>query len=320
MAQALIVGIAGQDGSYLAEFLLDKGYEVHGLIRPGATDRLWRIEGIREQVQLHEGDLSQEGGVTGVLEAIAPDEVYNLGAISSVGSSWGRPVEVAEVTALGSIRVLEALRHLDLDARYYQASTSEMFGMVKTSPQNEQTPFHPRSPYAVAKVYAHHAAINYRESFDVYACSGILFNHESPRRGEEFVTRKITRAAAAIKLGLQDELTLGNIDARRDWGFAGDYVEAMWLMLNQDQPRDYVVGTGKARSVRDFADAAFAHLDLDAAEYIRIDPALRRPADVEEVVADPSKAKVELGWEASTGFAELVGMMVEADLDALRAT
>ena len=313
MPSALITGIAGQDGSYLAELLLGKGYEVHGLVRRHSSEGSWRLTPFLHAVNLHRGDLLDAGSLANAVSEIQPDEVYNLGSVSFVGTSWSQPLVVGEINALGTTRVLEAVRRCHPQARVYQASTSEMFGLARASPQNELTPFHPRSPYAVSKVYAHHATVNYRESYGMFSCCGTLFNHESPRRGIDFVTRKITHTAAAIKLGLGAELSLGNLDARRDWGFAGDYVETMWLMLQQAEPTDYVIGTGATHSVRDVVETAFSHLGLDSGAHVRSDPRFRRPADVEDLVADPSKAAAELGWKASTTFTELIEMMVDAD-------
>jgi GDPmannose 4,6-dehydratase len=319
VSRALITGISGQDGSYLAELLLDKGYEVHGLVH-GSTDRPFeRLEPIADRLTLYPGDLLDESSLVNVLRQSQPDEVYNLAAMSSVAQSWRLAVATAEYTAVGVTRLLEGIREVCPEARFYQASSSEMFGRAQETPQSESTPFYPRSPYGVAKAYGHFITVNYRESFGMHACSGILFNHESPRRGESFVTRRISRGAAQIKLGLADELVLGNLDVRRDWGYAAEYVEAMWLMLQRDEATDFVIGTGVAHSVRDFVDAAFASLDLDPDRHVRVDPDLARPADIEEVVADPSKAKRQLGWEAEVGFDELVELMVRADLEALSA-
>jgi GDPmannose 4,6-dehydratase len=317
VSRALITGITGQDGSYLAELLLEKGYEVHGLVHGSADRRFERLEPIADRLTLYPGDLLDESSLVDVLRQARPDEVYNLAAMSSVAESWRLAVATAEYTAVGVTRLLEGIREVCPEARFYQASSSEMFGRARETPQSESTPFYPRSPYGVAKAYGHFITVNYRESFGMHACSGILFNHESPRRGESFVTRRVSQGAARIKLGLADELVLGNLDVRRDWGFAKEYVEAMWLMLQRDEPTDFVIGTGVAHSVRDFVEAAFASLDLKADEYVRIDPDLARPADIEEVVADPSKAKRELDWEAQTGFDELVELMVRADLEAL---
>jgi GDPmannose 4,6-dehydratase len=315
--RALITGISGQDGSYLAEFLLDRGYEVHGLVRGATADRFERIEPFRDRIRLHAAELLDEGSLLEVLRAAQPDEVYNLAAMSSVSESWSLAVAVAEYTAVGVTRLLEAIRVACPEARFYQASSSEMFGRAREAPQSESTPFYPRSPYGVAKVYGHFITVNFRESYGLHASSGILFNHESPRRGRNFVTRRISRGAAAIKLGLDDHLTLGNLEPRRDWGYAAEYVEAMWLMLQRDEPDDFVIGTGVAHSVRDVVDVAFGHLDLDPEEFVRIEPSLERPAEIEEVVADPSKAGRELGWEAKTSFEDLVELMVKADLEEL---
>jgi GDPmannose 4,6-dehydratase len=317
--RALITGISGQDGSYLAELLLEKGYEVHGLVHGGTERRFERLEPIMDRITLYPGDLLDESSLVDVLRQSNPDEVYNLAAMSSVAQSWRLAVATAEYTAVGVTRLLEGIREVCPEARFYQASSSEMFGRSRETPQSESTPFYPRSPYGVAKVYGHFITVNYRESFGLYTSSGILFNHESPRRGESFVTRRISQGVARIKLGLADELVLGNLDARRDWGYAKEYVEAMWLMLQQEQPDDFVVGTGVAHSVEDFVDAAFACVGLSREEHVRIDQDLVRPADIEEVVADPGKAREKLGWEARTGFEELVELMVKADLEALGA-
>jgi GDPmannose 4,6-dehydratase len=315
--RALITGISGQDGSYLAELLLEKGYEVHGLVH-GSLDRPFeRLEPILGDLTLHAGDLLDEHSLVSVLQSCAPDEVYNLAAMSSVAESWQLAVATAEYTAVGVTRLLEGIREVCPEARFYQASSSEMFGRARETPQSERTPFYPRSPYGVAKAYGHFITVNYRESFGLHASSGILFNHESPRRGRAFVTRQISEGVASIKLGLSDELVLGNLEARRDWGYAKEYVEAMWLMLQRDEPEDYVIGTGISHSVRELVETAFASVGLSAEDHLRIDPEKVRPADIEEVVADPSKAKRELGWEARTSFDELVEKMVRADLDAL---
>jgi GDPmannose 4,6-dehydratase len=315
--RALITGISGQDGSYLAELLLEKGYEVHGLVH-GSTDRPFeRLEPILGDLALHPGDLLDEHSLVGVLRKSTPDEVYNLAAMSSVAESWRLAVATAEYTAVGVTRLLEGIREVCPDARFYQASSSEMFGRARETPQSERTPFYPRSPYGVAKAYGHFITVNYRESFGLHASSGILFNHESPRRGRAFVTRRISQGVAAIKLGRTDELVLGNLDVRRDWGYAKEYVEAMWRMLQQEEPSDYVIGTGVSHSVRDFVDAAFACVGLSVTDHVRIDPDLARPADIEELVADPSKAREDLGWEARTTFEEVVEMMVRADVEAL---
>jgi GDPmannose 4,6-dehydratase len=315
--RALITGISGQDGSYLAELLLEKGYEVHGLVH-GSTDRRFeRLEAIAEHINLYPGDLLDEGSLVDVLRDSTPHEVYNLAAMSSVAESWRLAVATAEYTAVGVTRLLEGIREACPDARFYQASSSEMFGRARETPQRESTPFYPRSPYGVSKVYGHFITVNYRESFGLHASSGILFNHESPRRGSAFVTRRISEGVARIKLGLADELVLGNLDVRRDWGYAKEYVEAMWLMLQREDPDDFVIGTGVSHSVSDFVDEAFACVGLKREDHVRIDPDLSRPADIEEVVADPARARDELGWEARVGFEELVQMMVRADLEAL---
>ena len=312
---ALITGITGQDGSYLAELLLAKNYEVHGVVRHTSTESFERIDHLRDRIHLHKADLLDERSLAVLIEKTAPQEFYNLAAMSFVPVSWQQPTLTAEVTGLGALRALEAIRSVDSNIRFYQASSSEMYGNVVETPQRETTRFHPRSPYAVAKVFAHHITVNYRESYGMYACSGILFNHESPRRGLDFVTRKITHAAARIKLGLQDELRLGNLEARRDWGFAGDYVEAMWLMLQQDRAEDYVIGTGKTTRVGDFVTQAFEYLDLDPQDYVKIDPKFYRPAEVNLLLADPSKAQSDLDWHPQTQLRELVEMMVDHDLE-----
>ncbi|MDH3298377.1 MAG: GDP-mannose 4,6-dehydratase [Gemmatimonadota bacterium] len=317
MKRALITGITGQDGSYLAEFLLDKGYEVHGGVRRSSVEKFERIAHIRDKIELHQMDLLDQLSIITVLEDVAPREVYNLAAQSFVPTSWNQPLLTGEFTALGVLRMLEGIRTVNPDIRFYQASSSEMFGKVRETPQNEETPFYPRSPYGVAKVYGHFITVNYRESYDLFATSGILFNHESPRRGLEFVTRKVTDGVARIKLGLARTLSLGNLDAGRDWGFAGDYVDAMWRMLQQDEPTDYVIGTGIMHSVRDLVELAFGYAGLEWEAHVMEDPALRRPADVEHLLADASKAKRDLGWEPQVSFEDLVRMMVEADLEAL---
>lgn len=311
---ALITGITGQDGSYLAELLLRKGYQVHGVCRRASTRNLERIQHLVDQIHLHDGDLLDQSSLQTLIAEIQPTEVYNLAAQSFVGTSWTQPVLTGEVTGLGVTRLLEAIRLVNPKIRFYQASSSEMYGKVHETPQRETTILHPRSPYGAAKVYGHYLTINYRESFGMFACSGILFNHESPRRGIEFVTRKITDAAARIKLGLQHELRLGNLEAKRDWGFAGDYVEAMWLMLQQDVADDYVVGTGELHSVREFVEAAFDYVDLDWQKHVVVDPKFFRPAEVDLLLADCSKAKAELGWRPQMPFKQLVECMVEADL------
>lgn len=318
--RALITGITGQDGSYLAEFLLSKGYEVHGMVRRSSEEKFDRISHLHGQIALHQGDLLDQFSIAALLRTIKPQEVYNLAAQSFVPTSWNQPVLTGEFTALGVTKMLEALRHTTPDARFYQASSSEMFGKVVETPQSENTPFYPRSPYGVAKAYGHFITVNYRESFKLFAVSGILFNHESPRRGLEFVTRKVTHAAAAIKLGLQASVSLGNLDAKRDWGYAGDYVEAMWRMLQQESPEDYVIATGETHSVRELVEVAFGHVGLDWNKYVAIDPALVRPAEVDLLVGNPSKAHQKLGWEPRVSFHQLIRMMVDADLDRLQAT
>ncbi len=316
--RALVTGITGQDGSYLAEFLLSKGYEVHGIVRRTSSPKTERLEHLEDRLHLHSGDLTDLASLVEVVEQVRPAEVYNLAAQSFVGSSWRQPLLTSEVTALGTTRLLEAIRLVDTSIRFYQASSSEMFGKVVESPQRETTPFHPRSPYGVAKVYAHYMTVNYRESHDLYACSGILFNHESPRRGIEFVTRKITDGVARIRCGLQKELALGNLAARRDWGFAGDYVRAMWAMLQQDEPEDFVVGTGVCHSVEEFVSIAFERVGLEWRNHVVVDPRFFRPAEVDLLMADSSLAKERLGWEPEVGFRELVERMVDADLARLR--
>lgn len=323
--KALITGITGQDGSYLAEFLLAKGYEVYGIIRRSSSFNTARIDGIYQdphtlgaKLHLAYGDLNDASSLNRIIRTVRPDEIYNLGAQSHVRVSFDIPEYTAEITALGTVRLLEAIRESGLKPRFYQASSSEMFGKVQEVPQRETTPFYPRSPYGAAKVYAHWITVNYREAYDLFACSGILFNHESPRRGETFVTRKITKAAARIKLGLQRELFLGNLDAKRDWGYAGDYVEAMWLMLQQDQPDDYVVATGETHTVREFLDVAFGHLGLDWQRHVQIDPRYYRPTEVDLLIGDASKARRELGWKSTVDFHQLAVMMVDADLEGER--
>ncbi|MHC4515451.1 MAG: GDP-mannose 4,6-dehydratase [Planctomycetota bacterium] len=322
MKKAFVTGITGQDGSYLAELLLNKGYEVHGLIRRSSSFTTGRIDHLYEdpheedaRMFLHYGDLSDGGNLASLLKDIQPDEVYHLGAQSHVSVSFLNPIYTVNVDALGTLRLLEAIRSLDLPVKFYQASSSEMYGKAVETPQNEKTPFHPRSPYACGKAYSFWQVVNYREAYGLFGCNGILFNHESPRRGMTFVTRKITRAAARIKAGLQEHLYLGNLDAKRDWGFAGDYVKAMWLMLQQDEPEDFVVATGKVRSVREFVAEAFGLLDLDPDEHVRVDPRYFRPAEVDALQGDATKAREKLGWEPKVGFKELVKMMVEADLE-----
>ncbi len=311
--RAIITGITGQDGSYLAEFLLAKGYEVYGMVRRASTENFERIEPIRDRVHLEQADLLDEMSLITLLEKVKPREVYNLAAQSFVPTSWRQPVLTAEFDAVGVTRLLEAIRLVDESIRFYQASSSEMFGKVRATPQTELTPFHPRSPYGVAKVYAHYITVNYRESYGIFACSGILFNHESPRRGKEFVSRKVTDGVARIAAGAATELKLGNLEAQRDWGFAGDYVEAMWLMLQQPEPDDYVVATGETHTVRELAEIAFRRVGRDWREFVREDPSLKRPAEVDLLIGDASKARRVLGWQPKVGFTELVEMMVDAD-------
>ena len=315
--RALVTGITGQDGSYLAECLLEKGYEVIGMVRRSSTINFERIQQIQERIVLASGDLLDQASLIDILERYCPAEVYNLAAQSFVQTSWTQPVFTGDVTALGVTRLLDAIRLVDPDIRFYQASTSEMFGKVRSVPQNEDTPFYPRSPYGVAKVYGHWITVNYRESYDLYAVSGICFNHESPRRGHEFVTRKIARGAARIKYGLQKELRLGNLYAQRDWGYAPDYVYAMWLMLQQDAPEDYVIATGRTHTVEHFARLAFEAVGLDYRDYVVQDQQFMRPADVDLLVGDPSRAREKMGWHARTDFEELVRIMVEAELEKL---
>lgn len=315
LKKALITGVTGQDGSYLAEFLLSKGYEVHGMVRRSSTESFERIAHLRGRITLHQADLLDQLSIITLINDIRPHEVYNLAAQSFVPASWLQPLLTGEFTALGVTRVLDAVRLVDPTIRFYQASSSEMFGAAVEEPQTEKTPFYPRSPYGVAKVYGHWITVNYRESYNIFACSGMLFNHESPRRGKEFVSRKVTDAVARIKLGLQDSLTLGNLDAARDWGFAGDFVEAMWLMLQRDEPTDYVIATGVKHTVRDLVELAFARVGLDWQEYVRIDRTLLRPAEVYTLRGDPAKAQKELGWKPRVAFPELINMMVDADLE-----
>jgi GDPmannose 4,6-dehydratase len=322
--RAFITGITGQDGSYLAEFLLNKGYEVHGLIRRASTFNTDRIDHLytdfhdpKARMYLHYGDLSVSGQLTDLLHDIKPDEIYHLGAQSHVRVSFDMPEYTGDITGLGTLRLLEAIRKTDIKTRFYQASSSEMFGSAPP-PQNENTAFEPQSPYAAAKVFAYHMVKNYRNAYNIFACNGILFNHESPRRGETFVTRKITRAATRIKLGLQDKLYLGNLDAKRDWGFAGDFVEAMWLMLQQDEPNDYVIATGETHSVREFVEKVFQKIGLDYEKCVEIDPKYFRPTEVDILLGDPTRAKKELGWEPKVGFDELIDMMIEADMELAR--
>jgi len=316
--KALITGITGQDGSYLAEFLLGQGYDVVGMVRRTSTLNFHRIAHIQDSIELVSGDMLDQISLIHILEEHRPDEVYNLAAQSFVQTSWLQPVFTGEATALGVTRLLDAIRLVDPGIRFYQASSSEMFGKVREVPQGEETPFHPRSPYGVAKVYGHWITVNYRESYDMHCTSGILFNHESPRRGLEFVTRKITHHVAQIKLGMTDELRLGNLDSRRDWGFAGDYVKAMWMMLQREEPSDYVIATGETHSVQDFLDEAFGYVDLDWRKYVVQDPRFMRPAEVDLLVGDPSKAGKVLGWEPTVSFRELVRLMVDADMQMLR--
>ncbi len=316
--RALITGVTGQDGSYLAELLLEKGYHVTGMVRRSSSENFERIAHLVDRIELRQGDLLDQLSLVNLVRDLRPHEVYNLAAQSFVPTSFTQPILTGEFTALGVTRLLEAVRLVDPTIRFYQASSSEMFGNVPESPQSETTDFYPRSPYGVAKLYGHWITLNYRESYELFACSGILFNHESPRRGHEFVTRKISEGAARIALGLSDKLELGNMDARRDWGYAPEYVEAMWLMLQQDQPDDYVIGTGEQHTPRDFCEAAFAHLGLDWRDYVRVDPKLLRPADVNSLLANASKARHELGWSPRTSFTELVRIMVDADVGRLR--
>jgi len=318
MKKALITGVTGQDGSYLAEFLLGKGYKVLGMVRRTSTVNFDRITHIQNDIELVQGDLLDQVSLIAILQEHHPEEVYNLAAQSFVPTSFEQPVLTGECTALGVTRVLDAIRLVDKNIRFYQASSSEMFGKVRQVPQNEDTPFYPRSPYGAAKVYGHWITVNYRESYDLFACSGILFNHESPRRGLEFVTHKVTYGAAKIKLGLADELRLGNLEAQRDWGYVGDYVKAMWLMLQQDEPDDYVIATGKTHSVRELCEVAFGYLGLDYRDYVVSDPKFYRPAEVDQLVGDAGKAQRVLGWEPRVSFEELIHIMVDADTEALQ--
>ncbi len=318
MKTALITGITGQDGSYLAEFLLERGYRVIGMTRRSSTDVHERIEHIVDRIEIVSGDLLDQSSITSIVAATRPDEIYNLAAQSFVPTSWTQPVLTGEFTALGVTRVLEAIRAVDTKIRFYQASSSEMFGKVREVPQNENTPFYPRSPYGVAKVYGHYITVNYRESYDMFAVSGICYNHEGSRRGKEFVTRKISDGVARIKLGIAKELRLGNLDAKRDWGFAGDYVRAMWMMLQQPKPEDFVIATGRAHSVKEFVRLAFSCVDLDWEKYVVVDPRFYRPAEVDSLLGDPTKAKRVLGWEPQVSFEQLAEMMVRADVDRLR--
>jgi GDPmannose 4,6-dehydratase len=315
--KALITGISGQDGSYLAELLLDKGYEVHAIVRRASTTNYWRIEHILDRIHLHPGDLLDQLSLIKVIDQVRPRELYNLAAMSFVPASWDQPMLTGEFNAQGVTRILEAVRQVDTGIRIYQASSSEMFGKVREVPQTELTPFYPRSPYGVSKVYGHYITVNYRESYNLFAVSGILFNHESPRRGLEFVTRKVTDGVARIKLGLADSLALGNLDAQRDWGFAGDYVRAMWLMLQQDTADDFVIATGESHSVRELVELAFGHAGLDWQKYVKLDPRFLRPAEVDHLIGDPSKAQRVLGWKPAVDFKGLVTMMVDADVARL---
>ena len=316
--RAVVTGITGQDGSYLAELLLDKGYHVVGVVRRASSPNLWRISHLLDRLELRPADLLDQLSLIRLIDDVRPDEFYNLAAMSFVPASWDQPMLTGEYNSQGVTRVLEAIRQVHPSSRMYQASSSEMFGKVREVPQTELTPFHPRSPYGVSKVFGHHITVNYRESYGLFACSGILFNHESPRRGLEFVTRKVTDAVARIKLGLADHLSLGNLDAHRDWGFAGDYVRAMWMMLQQDQPDDYVVATGVSHSVKDLVVEAFGHAGLDWQQYVRLDPKLLRPAEVDHLIGNAAKAKQVLGWEPTVDFHGLIQMMVDADLERLR--
>jgi len=315
--RALITGITGQDGSYLADFLLEKGYEVFGMVRRASTESFERIEHIRNRITLVQADLLDQLSIINIIEESKPDEIYNLAAQSFVPTSWNQPVLTAEFNSVGVTKILEGIRLLNRKIKFYQASSSEMFGKVQQVPQNEKTPFYPRSPYGVAKVYGHWITINYRESYNIFACSGILFNHESPRRGLEFVTRKITDGVARIKKGMAKNLALGNLDAQRDWGFSGDYVRAMWMMLQNDKPEDFVIATGQTHSVRNFVEAAFNHVNLDYKDHVIIDPRFVRPAEVDQLLGDPSKARNTLHWEPTVNFRQLVEMMVDADMERL---
>jgi GDPmannose 4,6-dehydratase len=318
--RALVTGITGQDGSYLAELLLEKGYEVYGTVRRSSAPNLWRIQHLLDRVSLKPADLLDQLSLLRVIDEVRPKEIYNLAAMSFVPASWDQPLLTGEFNAQGVTRLLDAVRQVDTSIRIYQASSSEMFGKVREVPQTETTPFYPRSPYGVSKVFAHYITVNYRESYNLFAVSGMLFNHESPRRGLEFVTRKVSDGVARIKLGLADHLPIGNLDAQRDWGFAGDYVRAMWSMLQRQAPEDYVIATGVSHSVRDLVQIAFAHVGLDWEKYVRVDPALLRPAEVEHLLGDPSKARAELGWKPTVDFKQLVEMMVDADLRLLAAS
>ncbi|MFH2035917.1 MAG: GDP-mannose 4,6-dehydratase [Candidatus Zixiibacteriota bacterium] len=315
--RALITGITGQDGSYLAELLLEKGYDVYGMVRRSSTESNERIDHLRDRITLVQADLLDQLSIISIVEEFKPDEIYNLAAQSFVPTSWNQPILTGEFNALGVTRILEAIRLVNKKIRFYQASSSEMFGKVREVPQSEHTPFYPRSPYGVAKVYGHWITVNYRESFNIHANSGILFNHESPRRGLEFVTRKITNGVASIKLGLADKLALGNLDAQRDWGFAGDYVRAMWMMLQQDEPGNFVIATGETHSVKEFVETAFGHVNLDYRDYVVTDPRFVRPAEVDQLLGDPKLAREKLGWETKVSFKGLVTMMVDSDMEIL---
>ncbi|HEX2328625.1 MAG TPA: GDP-mannose 4,6-dehydratase [Candidatus Angelobacter sp.] len=316
--RALITGITGQDGSYLAEFLLEKGYEVYGIVRRSSLEKYDRIEHIQDKVRFVEGDLTDQSSLDQALQQLQPDELYNLAAQSFVPVSWNQPVLTADVTGLGVLRVMEAVRRHSPKTKFLQASSSEMFGKVREKPQTEQTPFHPRSPYGVAKVFGHHITVNYRESYGLFACSSICFNHESPRRGHEFVTRKVTQHVAKIKLGLAEKIKMGNLDAQRDWGFAGDYIRAMWMMLQQPQADDYVIATGETHSVQELLEVAFSHVGLDWKKYVEIDPKLVRPAEVDYLCGNAGKARNVLGWKPEVTFKQLIEMMVDADLNTLK--
>ena len=315
--RVIITGITGQDGSYLAELLLEKGYEVYGMVRRSSTPNLWRIQDVLDRVTLKPADLLDQLSLIRLIHEVRPHELYNLAAMSFVPASWDQPMLTGEYNSQGVTRLLDAIRQVDPTIRFYQASSSEMFGKVREMPQTETTPFYPRSPYGVSKVFAHYITVNYRESYNLFAVSGMLFNHESPRRGVEFVTRKVTDGVARIKLGLTDTLSIGNLDAQRDWGFAGDYVRAMWLMLQQDTPRDYVIATGVSHSVRQLVEIAFTHAGLDWEKHVRVDPALLRPAEVEHLLGDATKARRELSWKPEVNFNQLIEMMVDADLERL---
>src|SRR5512139_2122331 len=316
--RAIVTGITGQDGSYLADLLVEKGYQVVGVVRRSSAPNLWRIEHLLDRIELRPADLLDQLSLIRLIDEVRPHELYNLAAMSFVPASWDQPLLTGEFNAMGVTRILDAIRQVDAGIRFYQASSSEMFGKVREVPQHELTPFHPRSPYGVSKVFGHHITVNYRESYNLFAVSGILFNHESPRRGLEFVTRKVSDAVARIKLGLAESVALGNLDAQRDWGFAGDYVRAMWLMLQQDKPDDYVVASGIAHSVRELVEAAFGHIGLDWQRYVRVDAKLLRPAEVDHLIGNPAKARTALGWEPTVDFSSLVAMMVDADIARLK--